>query len=85
MPTSKRRRRRNTSGGTLVFTRHNYVLLALGVALIAAGFALMRIDNQFEGVLSLTVAPLIILGGYLEIIYAIMWRPPEDKARTESA
>ena len=79
MPTSKRRRRRQTSSGTLVFTRRNYVLLAIGVALIAAGFALMRIDNQFEGFLSLTVAPLIILGGYLEIIYAIMWRPADDE------
>lgn len=76
MPSSKRRTRRE---GTLVFTRRNYILLGIGIALIAVGFALMRIDNQFEGFLSLNVAPLIILGGYLEIIYAILWRPSDDE------
>jgi hypothetical protein len=87
MPSSKRRSRRTQtrSGGTLVFTRRNYVLLAIGVALVAVGFALMRIDNQFEGFLSLNVAPLIILGGYLEVIYAILWRPSDDEASEAEA
>jgi hypothetical protein len=62
----------------LVFQRRNYVLLALGVALVAVGFALMRIENQFEGFISLYVAPLIILAGYMEVIYAILWRPSSD-------
>jgi hypothetical protein len=87
MPSSKRRSRRNRSrpGGTLVFSRRNYVLLAIGIALVAVGFALMRIDNQFEGFLSLNVAPLIILGGYLEIIYAILWRPSDGETDDPAA
>lgn len=64
-----------------VFARRNYVLLLIGVALVAAGFALMYLDGQFESVVSLYVAPLMILGGYLEIIYAILWR--SSGSRTE--
>ncbi len=74
MPKTSRKR----GTGRLVFQRRNYVLLILGVALVAVGFALMRIENEFEGFLSLYIAPLTILGGYLEIIYAILWRPSAE-------
>jgi hypothetical protein len=68
--------RRSSKGRSrTVFARRNYVLLLIGVALVAVGFALMRIDGQFESVVSLYVAPLLILGGYLEVIYAILWQP----------
>ena len=59
----------------MVFTRQNYMLLALGVVLIIVGYTAMRLENEVDGFISLYVAPLIILGGYLEIIYAILWRP----------
>ena len=59
----------------MVFTRQNYFLLALGVALIIVGYSAMRLENEMDGFISLYVAPLLILGGYLEIIYAILWRP----------
>ena len=59
----------------MVFRRENYLLLLLGLALIVVGYVVMRVDNQVEGFLSLYVAPVLILGGYLEIIYAILKRP----------
>ncbi|PSR01894.1 MAG: DUF3098 domain-containing protein [Bacteroidetes bacterium QS_8_68_28] len=68
--------RRSSKGRSrTVFARRNYVLLLIGIALVAVGFALMRIDGQFESVVSLYIAPLLILGGYLEVIYAILWQP----------
>jgi len=78
MPKSRQRTRRKKRSGTLIFERRNYILLAVGVLLVAVGFALMRIDNQFLGTISITVAPLIILAGYAEIFYAILWRPDDD-------
>lgn len=62
----------------MVFDRQNYILLIIGVAAIVVGFALMRIENEVEGFLSLYVSPLLLLGGYLEIIYAILWRPKRE-------
>lgn len=71
MPRSSTRRRNRSP---LVFERRNYLLLAIGVALVALGFALMSIENEFLGTISLYVAPIIILSGYAEIVYAILWR-----------
>ncbi|NNF03868.1 MAG: DUF3098 domain-containing protein [Rhodothermales bacterium] len=59
----------------MVFTGRNYALLVIGLALIVVGYVIMRVENQVDGFISLYVAPLLILGGYLEIMYAIMWRP----------
>lgn len=56
--------------------------MMLGVALVVIGYAMMRIENEVDGFISLYLAPLIILGGYLEIIYAILWRP---KPKSEGA
>jgi uncharacterized membrane protein len=58
----------------MVFTRRNYVLLVIGVGLVVVRYTLMRVENEVDGFLSLYVAPLLILGGYLEVIYAILWR-----------
>lgn len=66
--------RKNRRGSSMVFSRHNYVLLLMAVAFVFLGYVIMRIDNQVEGFISLYVAPLMILGGYLGVIYAILWR-----------
>ncbi len=61
----------------LVFDRTNYVILGACVALIVVGYTLMRVENAVDGFLSLYVAPLMILGGYLGVIVAILRRPKE--------
>ncbi len=87
-PTSGGRRTRGggargrRSGGGMVLDRRNYVLLIAGVCVIVFGYVIMRIENEVDGFISLYVAPVLILGGYLEIIYAIMWRP-KSKAEPE--
>lgn len=81
-PTNSRHSRRGQRPAPTVFTRRNYILLIIGLSLIAFGYVIMRIDNQVEGFISLYVAPLLILGGYMEIIYAIFYRAkPEADAR----
>lgn len=64
----------------MLFTRHNYLLLIIGVVAVVIGYTTMRIENEVDGFISLYVAPLLILGGYLEIIYAILWRPKQEDA-----
>ncbi len=74
--TQKNRGRRGTA--TLVFERRNYVLLLLGLGVVILGYVMMRMENEVDGFISLYVAPLLILGGYVEIIYAILWRPKSE-------
>ena len=64
----------------MVFTRTNYLLLLLGLALVVVGYVIMRWENEMDGFISLYVAPLMILGGYIEIIWAILWRPKAEEA-----
>ncbi len=53
--------------------------------MVAIGFAIMRLENEFLGTISLYVAPLLILSGYAEVIYAILWRSEETKVRLARA
>lgn len=85
-PRTKRRPRRTRAGartGEMVFSRRNYLLLLAGVVLIIVGYVIMAVEGEVDGFLSLYVAPIVILGGYLEIIYAILWRPKAEH-RTET-
>jgi len=61
------------------FSRKNYVLLAIGAAAITLGYVIMRMENEVDGFISLYVAPIILLFGYLEIIYAIWWREKDEE------
>ncbi len=87
-PSGRRRSpqaRRQFRGVRMVFRRKNYLLLLLGVAMVALGYAMMRIENEVDGFISLYVAPLIILGGYLEIIWAILVRSPEEEGPSKKS
>lgn len=64
----------------MVFGRANYLLLGLCIALVVVGFTAMRLENEVDGFVSLVVAPLLVLGGYLGVIAAILRRPKEDAA-----
>lgn len=70
----------------LAFGRENYRLLLIGLAFIVAGFVLMigggsddpKVFN--EAIFSfrrITLAPLLILTGYVIEIFAIMKKPKE--------
>lgn len=55
--------------------KKNYILIAIGVALIFVGFFLMSTEkfvDSSEFSLSLYVCPLLIVGGFAEIIYGIL-------------
>lgn len=76
---SRRSTRATTRKAHLVFARTNYLILIASVALVVVGYVLMRVENAVDGFLSLYVAPLLILGGYLGVIAAILWRPKETE------
>ena len=65
------------------FDRINYVLLLGAVGLILLGYAVMLVDNAtnanpVDSTLSLVVAPLLLLGGYLGVAAAVLWGVPRD-------
>ena len=69
----------------MVLGKRNYQLIAVGVCAIIIGYTLMAVEGEIDGWLSLYVAPLILIFGYLEIIYALLWRPDPEKREAEAA
>ncbi|MBL7860641.1 MAG: DUF3098 domain-containing protein [Cyclobacteriaceae bacterium] len=65
----------------LAFGRRNYQLMVLGVILLAVGFTVMAMDKEPYGFgfLGLTLSPIIVLGGFITEIFAILYTPKEKK------
>ncbi len=70
--------------GNFVLTKENYILIAIGFGVMLLGYILMvggRTDdpNVFNDAMfnfqRITLAPLLIVGGFLFEIYAIMKKP----------
>lgn len=75
---SKSRKATLGGPGLLPFDKRNYQLLIMGIAVLIFGYVLLGMEdfvdaNEFS--VSLYIAPWVIVLGYLEIIYAILWRP----------
>lgn len=65
------------------FDRQNYRLLLGAVGLIVLGYVVMIVDNAtnanpVDSALSLVVAPLLLLGGYLGVAASVLWGVPKD-------
>jgi predicted histidine transporter YuiF (NhaC family) len=69
--------------------KENYILLAIGFGIILLGFLLMaggksndpNVFNQNEiyGFRRITLAPMVVLAGFVFEIYAIMKRPKDKQ------
>lgn len=80
-PSQKKQTNENASSHDFAFTRENYKWVIIGLAFIALGFILMiggGSDNpdvfsyQIFSFQRWTLAPLLVLTGYVIEIYAIM-------------
>jgi uncharacterized membrane protein HdeD (DUF308 family) len=67
----------------LPFRRKNYQWMIIGVATIILGFIIMSIDQNPHGFgfLGLTLGPMIVFGGFMVEIYAILIKPEEKNTK----
>ena len=72
---------------TLLFDKTNYILIALGAALIIVGFILMSGGNTDPNVFNeaeiysfrrITLAPITVIAGFAIIVVAILKKPSSD-------
>jgi hypothetical protein len=69
----------------LAFGRMNYILLAIGMAIVIFGFILMSgggsteqaYDPEIFSARRIKVAPLVCLFGFVSIVYAVVYKPKE--------
>lgn len=68
------------------FDKVNYILLAVGMAIVVLGFILMSGGSSTEtaynpdifSVRRIKVAPVVCLFGFLSMIYAVMRKPKDS-------
>ena len=73
------------------FDKVNYILLAVGMAIVVIGFLLMTgpnsTDTSFEpdifSARRIKVAPLVCLFGFVSMIYAVVRKPKEEGVSRE--
>jgi len=63
--------------GSFVFGKENYQLMILGFVVIIVGFILMYGTTDIFDFRKLTLAPIVVLTGFVIEIFAIM-RKPKD-------
>ncbi|MFN8246698.1 MAG: DUF3098 domain-containing protein [Ferruginibacter sp.] len=78
----------NTAGNNSLFGKQNYLLMLAGLAVLALGFFLMAggkssDPNQFNAnevysATRITIAPILIMAGFVIEIIAIMRKPKQD-------
>lgn len=72
------------------FDRVNYILLAIGVAVVILGFILMSGSGSSEGnfdpeifsALRIKVAPAVAFVGFAFIVYGILHRPKDKEVNS---
>jgi hypothetical protein len=63
----------------LPLTKDNYLILAIGVAVIVIGFIVMAAGGV-EGFASLVLAPILLVAGYCVIVpFSILYKKREKK------
>lgn len=71
-PRKKGIRKPKKENKPMLFSALNYKLMGLGVLLVLIGFTAMRLENEVYGFISLYLSPVVILAGYMVVIYAIL-------------
>lgn len=74
------------------FDKVNYILLAVGMAIVVLGFILMSGGSSTEtaynpdifSVRRIKVAPVVCLFGFLSMIYAVMRKPKDSVIGNDS-
>lgn len=61
-----------TSDTNFVFGKQNYIIMILGLLVITTGFILMAGTEDIFNFQKLTLAPILVLTGFVIEIYAIM-------------
>ncbi len=68
----------------LPFQKKNYMLMLIGIAIVALGYILMSgggsadpnvFSEEIFSFRRITLAPIVVLAGYVFIGYAIMYKP----------
>lgn len=58
----------------LAFGKKNYILMLVGIVVLAVGFIIMTLDKEQYGLgfLGITLGPIVVMAGFVIELFAIM-------------
>ncbi len=64
----------------LPFGKKNYQLMVIGLVVLVVGFTIMSLDSKPHGFgfLGLTLGPIIVVGGFIVEIFAVLHKPTDN-------
>ncbi len=65
--------------------KENYLFIGIGFAVIILGYLLIAFENDVDGFLSLNVSPILIIGGFVWIIYAVLYKAKSNNNLTNTS
>lgn len=85
----KEKRRRSLKDQVFPLSRENFIIIGVGLLVIAAGYVAM-LEGSVEGFLPLVVAPILLVLGYcviipLGILYRKSYFRRKDSDRTQTS
>ncbi len=57
----------------------NYLMIAAGALVIAGSYFGMYLERAVDGFFALYISPFTLIGSYIWIIVALLYRPKEQK------
>lgn len=66
------------SDQSFAFGKENYMLMAAGIVIVAIGFMLMAGKEEIFSTTKLTIAPIIVVIGFVIELVAIMRKPKDE-------
>ena len=59
----------------------NYLMIVLTALVIAGSYWGMYMEKSVDGVFALFISPVTLVGAYVWIIFAVLYRPKAQKTR----
>lgn len=79
-----KRRSKKADNQPMFFSAYNYKMIGAAIFLIFAGFTSMYLENEVNGFISLFISPIVIMAGYILVIFAIMKHDRNDESEVVS-
>ncbi|MEX0609310.1 MAG: hypothetical protein WD016_11630 [Balneolaceae bacterium] len=67
-----KRRSKPADNQPMFFSAYNFKLIILAIFLIIFGFTAMYLENEVKGFISLFISPILVMAGYVLVVFAIM-------------
>ncbi|MFP8489029.1 hypothetical protein ACKGJO_07985 [Gracilimonas sp. Q87] len=79
-----KRKGKKTDEQPMFFSAYNYKMIGFAIFLIVGGFTAMYLENEVNGFISLFISPIVIMAGFVLVIFAIMKHDRDEDTSTNT-